>query len=129
MIHTSIIPNREIIRILPPMTDLQIMVLDNQLNEPVQGPLTLFLGQPVDMLDVVSNAKYRFPASYWVGADHGMHSLQVCANILGSAAGFGIQLETVLFSAEAEAGLRIGSCETFEKLLIWLGETIVEFVP
>lgn len=129
MINTSIIPNREIVRILPPMPDLQIMVLDNQLNEPVQGPLALFLGQSIDLLDVVSYSKYRFPASDWVGANHGMDSLQVCADVLGSTAGFGVELKTVLFGAETEAGLCVGGCEAFEELLVWLGETIVKFIP
>jgi hypothetical protein len=129
MINTSIIPNCEIIRILPPMTDLQIMILDNQLNEPVQGPLALFLGQPIDLLDVVPYAKYRFPASDWVGANYGMDGLQVCADVLRSPAGFGVELETVLLGAEAEAGLCVGGCEAFEELLVWLGETIVKFIP
>ena len=97
------------------------MVLDNQLNKPVQGPLALFLSQSIDLLDVVSDAKYRFPTSDWVGADHRMDGLQVCADILGSTAGFGVELETVLLGAEAKAGLCISGCKAFEELLVRLG--------
>lgn len=42
MIHTPIIPNRQIIHILPPLADLQVVILHDQLNKPVQRMLALF---------------------------------------------------------------------------------------
>ena len=72
MIHAPIIPNRQIIHILPPLADLQIVILHNQLHKPVQSMLALFLGQPVDLLHVVANCEDRLPACHWVGSNHGV---------------------------------------------------------
>lgn len=34
--------------------------------------LTLFLGQAVDLLHVVTDCEYGLPARHWVGPNHGV---------------------------------------------------------
>ena len=57
MVHTSVVPYSKIVLILPPMTDVEIVVLDNQLHKPIQRMLALFFGQAIDLLDVVTDSK------------------------------------------------------------------------
>lgn len=72
------------------MPDLQIMILDDQLHEPVQSPPALFLRQSIDLLDVVAYAENGLPARDRVRADHGMYGLKFCADVLGSSAGLAV---------------------------------------
>ena len=72
MIHTPIIPNRQIISILPAMPNLQIMILGNQLYKPVERMAGFLFSEPVDVLHVVADREYGFPACDGVGADHGV---------------------------------------------------------
>jgi hypothetical protein len=129
MIDTPVIPNRQIIRILPSVTDLQVMVLNNELHKPVQGSSALFLRQSVDLLDMVSNPKNGLPSCDWVCANHRMNGLQVSAHVLWGSTRFTVELETVLLGAEAKAGLCISGCKAFEELLVRLGKPIIQLIP
>lgn len=90
MIHASVIPNRQIIHVLPLMSDLQVMVFDNQLHKPIQCLLTLFFRQSIDVLHMVPDSKDGLPSSNGVRADHGMDGRKRVANVLGRTARLGI---------------------------------------
>jgi hypothetical protein len=72
MIHTAVIPDCQVIDILPSVPDLKIMVLYNKLDEPIQSTSTLFGSKLIDMLHVVAHRKYRFPSGYRIGTDDGV---------------------------------------------------------
>jgi hypothetical protein len=117
MIHTPIIPNRQIIRVLPTMPDLKIMVINNQSQEPVQQSLALAFCDPVDVLHVVAESEDRLPPRDGIGADYGMHGDKLFADVFGSAALLRVDLESVLCCSFVEFGLGVGGGQAFEELL------------
>jgi len=68
MIHAPIIPDSEIVRILPAVAHLQIVVINYQTQKPREKPFALAGGESVDVLYVVAEGEDRFPAGYGVGA-------------------------------------------------------------
>lgn len=128
MIHTPIIPNRQIIHILPLMPNLQIVVLDNELHEPLQRTLGLLGRELVDLLHVVADGEDGLPACDRVGVDHGVDGFEDFADVFGGAARLAVDFETVFFGGFVEGGLGVGGCEGFEELLVGLREAVVELV-
>ena len=128
MVHTSIIPNREIIGILPSMSHLQIVVIDNQPHEPVKQRLRFRLREAVHPLHVMTNSKHRLPAGHGISAYHGMDGFELFAHVLGRAAGFAVDVEPVLGCCEVEFGLRLGGVKGLQESLVRLRNTAVEFV-
>lgn len=120
MIDAAIVPNREIIRVLPPVAHLQIVILDNELDKPIKRALTLLLGQLVDLLHVVSNTEYRLPAGHRVGPDNWMDGLQSRPDILWSTSRLVVQLKVICLRSSVEVRLRVRSRELIEELLIRL---------
>ena len=57
MVHAAIIPDRNVVRVDPSMPNLQVMVLHDELQEPVHQMPTLILGDFVDALRVSSNGE------------------------------------------------------------------------
>jgi hypothetical protein len=55
MVHAAVILDCQIIRVLLPMTDLQVVILRDELKKPVTRVGTLFLSEAVDVLPVVTN--------------------------------------------------------------------------
>jgi hypothetical protein len=55
MVHAAVILDCQIIRVLLPMTDLQVVILRDELKKPVTRVGTLFLSETVDVLPVVTN--------------------------------------------------------------------------
>lgn len=58
VVNTPVVPNGNIIHILPLEADLQIMVFDDELDEPVKEVLALLIREAMDALDVVSDSKH-----------------------------------------------------------------------
>lgn len=83
MIDRPIIPDGHVILILPPIADLKIMILDNELYKPIEEMLGFLLAETVDLLNVMAYGEDAFPTSDRVGADHGMDSLEDVADVLG----------------------------------------------
>ena len=119
MIHRPIIPNRKVILALPPQPNLQIMVIRNQINKPLQSMLALRLRQPIDLLHVVADGEDGFPARDGIGADHRVDGLEFGADVLGRAAWRAVQLESVVFGGFFEPGLRVCGAEAIEEPLVW----------
>jgi uncharacterized ParB-like nuclease family protein len=68
MVHTPVVPDGEIIRILPSMANLDVMIFRNQRREPIESSLAFFFGQPIDVLHMVADRKDRFPACHRIRA-------------------------------------------------------------
>jgi hypothetical protein len=110
MIHTPIIPNREIIRILPPVSYLQIMIIHHKSQEPVQYAFTLSFSQSINFLHVVAECENALPAGDGVGAHDRVDGFEDFADVFGGAAGLGIDLETILLGRFVEFRLCVGCC-------------------
>lgn len=104
------------------------MVLSDELHKPFQRMLALFLGQTVDVLYMVADCEYGFPSCYRIGTNDRVNCSQVVAHIFRSTARLGVQLEVVLFGGLVEFWLRVCGSEIIEKLLIRLGQAIIEIV-
>ena len=70
MVNTPVIPNRYVIRILPAMSDLQIMILHDQPHEPLEQRLRFQRRHVIDVLHVLADCEDGFPACDRVCADH-----------------------------------------------------------
>src|SRR5271156_2630295 len=68
MVRTTIIPNRNII-FAPFKTNLDIVVLCQKIQEVIQNKITLVFRHIIDMSDMVTYRKHRFPPRNGVGAD------------------------------------------------------------
>jgi hypothetical protein len=55
MVHAAVILDCQIIRVLLPMTDLQVVILRDELKKPVTRVGTLCLSEAVDVLPVGTN--------------------------------------------------------------------------
>jgi hypothetical protein len=110
------------------MSNLQIMILCDQLHEPIQRALALFFSESIDVLHMMTYAKHGLPAGDGVGANHGVNGSEARARILWGAARGGVQVELVLGSCTVELRLCVRCSQRFEELLIGSGEAVVEFV-
>lgn len=128
MIHAPIIPYGQVIHVLPAITHLKVVVLHNQLHEPVQSTPALVGGQTIDMLDVVADRKHGLPACDGIGADHGVLSCELAADILGRAARLAIELKVVVFCGLVEARLGVCCRQAFEEFLVGRREAVVDLV-
>lgn len=90
VVHTPIIPDGNVIGALPLEPDLQVMVLVQQIQEPLQQMVTLRRCQPVDVSGEATNREDALPAGDWVCANDWVYGLQVFAYILGSSTRFGV---------------------------------------
>ena len=107
---------------------IQVLTLDNELREPVEKVVALIFGHLVDALSVVANSVHALPARDRVGPDDRMNSLEVCSDILRSAAFGAVQLEAVLFGAFVEYRLRVGGSQSVQELLVRRRQTVVDLV-
>lgn len=115
VIDAAIVPDGEIVDIVPSVTDLQVMVLDDQADEPVQDVLGLVIRQTMDVLDMVAHREHGFPACHGVGAHDGVDGLEDVADVLGGAARRGEELEVVLIGGCVEVWLGVVCCESVEE--------------
>lgn len=125
MVHTPVIPDREIVGVLPPVTDLQIVVIDEQSHEPGQQRLALELGDVVHLGHVLADGEHGLPAGDRVGANDGVDGLEQLADVLGGAARLGEELEAVAGGGLVEAWLRVGGGQGLEEALVWLRDAVV----
>jgi hypothetical protein len=107
MIHAAIIPNRDIVRVLPPIPHLQVMVLRNELHKPLEQVPALVLGKIVDLLHVVPDGEDALPSGYGVCAHDRVDCFEDFADVFGRAAGAWVDREVVLVCDLVEAGLGV----------------------
>lgn len=107
MVHAPVIPDGDVIGVLPLVAHLQVVVLDNELHEPVEEVLALLLAQAVDALAVVTDGIDGLPAGDGVGADDGVDGLEDLAHVLRSAALAAVHAEAVTLGRLVEERLRV----------------------
>lgn len=73
----------DVVLALPFEADLKIVVLVDQVLEPLEKMSALLACQPVDILGESTEGEDALPASDWVRANHRVHGLQVIAYVLG----------------------------------------------
>ena len=71
--RAAIVPNRDIINVLPLEANLQIMVIFQQLLEPPKKHVALFFGDTVDELAVLADWIEALPSCYRIRSDDGMN--------------------------------------------------------
>jgi hypothetical protein len=96
------------------------MVLDNQIHKPLEQVSALLLRDSIYLLDVCANSEYTLPTRDWVGADNGVLSAKLLADILGSTTWAWVNLEVVILGNFIEARLSICCGQTFQELLVRL---------
>lgn len=106
MIRASIIPDGHVVHVLPPVAQLQVVVLADELHEPLQEVLRLGLVEAVDHLHVVADGVHALPARHRVRADDGVHGLEHLADVLGRAPRAFVHSVSALLSWFGERGTR-----------------------
>lgn len=117
-----------IIRILPAIPDLQIVVLNNQSGEPVDQMGTLRLGQAIDPIDVVPDGIHSLPSSHGIRPNHRMHGRQSGSGVLRSPSRLAVNFKVLFLSRLRVSGLGVVSRQSFEELLVRLGNSVKDSV-
>lgn len=128
MIDAAIVPDGEVVDVGPPVANLQIMVLDNQTDEPVQEVLRLVVRETVDVFHVVTHGEHRLPAGDRVGPHNRVNSLEHVADVLGSTACGSEELEVVLLRCCVEIWLGVVGCERVEEAPECWRDAVIELI-
>jgi hypothetical protein len=115
MVHRPVVPDSQVIHVLPAVPHLQVVVLDDKLHEPAQEVRRLLIAEAVDLLHVVADGEDGLPAGDGVRADDGVDGLEKLADVLGGAAFGRVDAEAVAVGGLVEAGLGVGGCEGVEE--------------
>lgn len=128
MVNTTIIPDGKIIDVGPSVADLQVMILHNQADEPVQEVLGLVFREAVNVLDVVAHGEDRLPAGHGVGAHDGVDSLKYFSDVLGSSTRRSEEFEVVLLGCCVEVWLGVVGRESVEETPEGWRDAVVELI-
>lgn len=108
----------EIIGVLPTVAYLQIMILHDQVYEPVSEVFALLVAQSIDFLHMSANSEDTLPSCNRIGADYWVLSTQIFSDILRSTARALENLEAVILCKLIELRLRKGCIQPFQEFLI-----------
>lgn len=128
MVETTIVPNGHVAHIHPLVPYLHIVVLEDQVQEPVHQRLRLERGDVVDVADVLTDRVDGLPARHRVGANDWMGGGQLFAHIERRPAWGGIEREFASLGRLME--LRLGAMhrQGFEKALNGGRDAVIELV-
>jgi hypothetical protein len=104
------------------------VVLVDQVKEPLQEMITLFLGYAVDMTYMASDWEDALPTSHGIGADDRMDCLEVESDVLWRTTGLAVELEPTFLGDLFEVWLGEGPGQPFQELLVWLADAIVNLI-
>ena len=108
MERRPIIPDGDIVGVLPPVADLQVVVFHQQVDEPIQQFLALVLREPVDVPNVPTHGEDALPPCDGVRPDDGMLRLELRAHVLRGTPRFVVELEAVGLGDPVESRLLEG---------------------
>lgn len=128
MVDGAVVPDGEVVEVLPAVADLEVVVLDDEVDEPVEEVARLVVGEALDALDVVADGEDALPARHGVRADDGVVRLEGFPYVLGGPAHAGEDLEAVVRGRLVEDGLRAVRGQALEELLHRGREAVVDFV-
>jgi hypothetical protein len=92
------------------VSDLKIMILDNQSQKPLQKSMALHLSNIVDTLNMTPNGKYTIPSGHRIGPDNWMNRLEICSNVLWRSSFACIELEVTPFGQSGMPWLSTSGC-------------------
>lgn len=118
MERAAVVPDGDVVDVLPSEPDLQVVVINAQLVEPIKHVLALFSGQAVDMANVRTDGVYRLPARHRVRADDGMDGLEDGPDVFWSAARLVVELEAASLSGGIEVRLTECAGQVVDELLV-----------
>ena len=128
MIHASVIPDRQIVGIRPPVPNLQVMILNDQVFEPFEQVTALGWCETVNTLAVRADRKDGLPACDGIGTHDGMLGGKLGTNVVRGAAWTFEEGETIGRRGFTEARLGVGGGQRVEELLVGGGYAVVELI-
>jgi hypothetical protein len=117
-----------VVGVLPPVADVEGVVLAEHIVEPLEEIVALVLGNVVDVGDVRTNWEDTLPSSHGMGSHNRVDGLDLRANILGGAALLAVNLKAIASCSQGKQRLVEGCGEGFEELLIGRAEAVVNLV-
>lgn len=117
-----------IVRVLPFEPDLEVMVLVNQVQEPVEELFAFLLGHVVYVSHVPTDREDALPSSHRVCSDDGVYGPEDGSDVLRRAARLVVELKAIALCRLAESRLVEGDCQAFEKLLVRLADKVINFI-
>lgn len=128
MVNAPVIPDSHVIDILPLQTDLQVMVLDDEVDKPIEKMAALGLAEPMDAFDVLTNSKNRFPSGHGVRAYDRVNSFEHLAYIFRGAAFRAVDPKAILFGGLIELRLGVFGRQRIQKALQCRRDAVIQFV-
>ena len=129
MVDAAVVPNSQVVDVLPSVADLQIVVFDDQLNKPVQEVLGLIICQAMDVLDVMADSKDALPTGNRVGTNNWVNGFKHIADVFGSSSRSGKERESIRIGGLFETRLCVVGSQAVQEVLQRLGDAIVELIP
>lgn len=117
-----------VVRVVPLEPNLQIVVLVNQVQKPVQQLGTLLLGQTVDVPDVPTDGEDALPTRHRVRPHDRVNGLELGADILWRASWLVVELEARCLGDLLKARLLKRGRQGLEELLVWFADTVVDLI-
>lgn len=96
--HASIVPNGHVILVIPPVSNLNIMIQHNHLMQPVQHPLAFGVSHAIDELDMCAEGINAVPASDRISANPWVDGTKLFSGVLRRTPRLLIISDTVLDS-------------------------------
>lgn len=118
----------DIIGVLPPEADLQVMSIVDKIQEPLKQLLALFVSKAVDVLNVATDREDALPSSDGVGSNNGVNGLELSAYVLRCTTRLVIQLEAGSLSNLTESRLLKSSSQRLEEFLVRLADAVIDFI-
>ena len=112
MERASIVPDGNVVYVVPVESDLQIMIILEKFLKPLQSHTALLFGQAVDELAVLADWVETLPAGDRICPDDRMGSLEIATDILSGTARLLVQLEVSPFSSGDKVWTAKGAGET-----------------
>jgi hypothetical protein len=128
MENAPVVPDGNIIRVLPLEPHLQIVVLVHQLQEPLQQSPALLFRHPVHVLHVAAHGEHALPPRYRVRPHHRMNRFQLAADVFRRAPRLVVQRESGARGDLVETGLGEGGRERLEEFLVRRADAVVDLV-
>lgn len=104
------------------------MVLVDQVKEPLQKMVALFLRHTIDVPYMAPYGEDTLPPSHRVGADDWVDRLEIESDVLGRATGLTVELEPTFLGDLLEERLGKGPGEPLQELLVRLADAVVDLV-
>ena len=146
MERTPVVPNGDIVDVLPTEPDLQVVVVFQKLLEPRQEHIAFLLRYAVDELAVLADGVQTLPAGDGIGSNDRVFGISALC-VLGVTSGLKltdrfelttsvlscptrllVKLEATSLSCSDEVRSPKGAGETFEEFLHWRRDAVVQFV-